>query len=64
MNEPNKCPGCGKTLCQLCEEKHAELIMKNKKTGKQLKVCRPCHQEVWGGMNGGEREKNGLRENV
>lgn len=48
MTELKKCPECGRTLCQLCEEKHSELVMKNKFNGKELEVCKECHKEVWG----------------
>lgn len=48
MTEIKKCPECGRTLCQLCEEKHSELVMKNKFNGNELEVCKSCHKVVWG----------------
>lgn len=39
---------CGRTLCDLCEEKRAAKVMRNVRTGKKLNVCDECYEEVWG----------------
>jgi hypothetical protein len=39
---------CGRTLCDLCEEKRAVLRMENRLNGNVLNVCEQCYQEVWG----------------
>lgn len=44
---------CGRTLCDLCEEKRAVKVMENTKNGNKLNVCDSCYQEIW------ESEKSG-----
>lgn len=51
MRKIKKCPGCGRTLCQLCEENHSELVMKNKFNGNELEVCKSCHKGGMGQMS-------------
>lgn len=42
---------CGRTLCDLCEDKAARILMKNQINGNELKVCEECHEEIWGGTS-------------
>jgi len=39
---------CGRTLCDLCEEKAAKFVMENRYNGNTLNVCVECYMEIWG----------------
>lgn len=47
MTCEGKCQ-CGRKLCDLCHKVRAEVVMKNRVNGNELRVCRRCHKEVWG----------------
>ncbi len=44
--DEKNCPECGIILCQLCEEKHAKLVIVNSKNGNRMKICTDCNEEM------------------